>query len=202
MGGGKGGGGAEIPQEVEDAARQLIDIGEQQFELGLPLFQEGGRQGLDILQGGAGALRPAILRGLEAGRASGSEALVDLRENLTRQGITGTELQTQLAEARQGIESQVSQIPSRFLFPTLEATASESLRLPQTGIQNISSGLSGGASAAIPQPGSGGVLGALSGAAGSATGGLLAAQALSLSNPATAALAGGAALLGGAKGAK
>ena len=38
--GGKGG-GAEIPQEVEDAARQLINIGEQQFQLGIPLFEEG-----------------------------------------------------------------------------------------------------------------------------------------------------------------
>ena len=199
--GGKGG-GAEIPQEVEDAARQLINIGEQQFQLGIPLFEEGARQGQDILAGGTGALRPAILRELEAGRSTGSDALVDLRESLTQQGITGTELQERLAQGRQSVESQVSQIPLGFTAPTLQSTAQQSFALPQQGIQNIAGALSGGASAAVGQPASGGALGALAGSAGSATAGLLAADALSLSNPATAALAGGAALLGGAKGAK
>lgn len=200
--GGKGG-GAEIPQEVEDAARQLQEIGQQQFELGLPLLQEGGRQGVDILAGGQGALRPAILRTLEEGRRSGSQALVNLRESLTRQGITGTELQRRLAEAQQDVESGVSQIPFQFTAPVLQGGATEAFGLPAQGISNISQAISGGAASAVARPQAGGLLGALSGATGGGAAGLLAQQALNFSFPGAGAVLGGAgALLGGAKGAK
>lgn len=197
--GGKGG-GVEVPQEVEDASIQLGDIGREQFDLGLPLLQQGGEQASTVLGGGLGSLRPSVLQGLETGRSQGSQALTDVRESATLGGITGTALQDQLANTRLDVESQVAQIPSQFQFPTLDAAAQQSFSLPQQGIQNIATSLSGGASGAFAQPTSGGAVGGLAGAAGGALTGAQIGSVFPGYGTAIGAVVGG--LAGGAKGAK
>lgn len=200
MGGGKGGGGTQIAPEVEEASRQLQNIGQQQFELGIPLTELGAEQAAELLAGGQGSLRPTILQALETGRSQGSQAITNAREQATLQGLTGTALQEQLAQNRVGVESEVAGIPASFQLPILQAAAQQAFQLPQQGIANISSGLSGGATAAFANPASGGAIGALSGAAGGAlTGAQIGSMVPGVGNAAGAI---GGALLGGAKGGK
>lgn len=197
--GGKGG-GVDIPDEVERAAQQLLDIGIEQFELGVPLLELGAEQGQDVLAGGVGGFLPAIQNQLQEARVAQSQGLVQAREDLTRAGITGTELQNQLAQARFAAESEVGQVPAAFTLPLLEAATSEAFRLPAEGIQGIASSATGAASAALPGQQPGGIAGGLGGAA---SGALTGAQVGSIfPGPGTLIGAGIGALGGGAKGAK
>ena len=198
--GGKGG-SASIPREVEEAARTLQGIGREQLDLSLPILERGGADALTILQGGTPAsLRPAILSALESGRADASRGLTATRENLTRQGITGTALQEALAGAELGAAQGVAGIPSQFTQPVLQAGASQVLGLPAQGLQSLGSAASAGANAAIPGRQSGGALGGLGGAAGGAASGALLGSVVPGIGTAVGAVGGG--LLGGAKGAK
>lgn len=190
--GGKGG-GAAIPKEVEEAAGKLKGVGEEQYDIGLPIIQEGAKQAEDVLAGGFGNLRPSILRALETGRSQGSDVLTRTREDAALSGLTGTALQTQLARTRESVENDVAGIPSSFTYPVLESAATQAYQAPQQGLQNISSALSSGASSAFVNPSHGGALGGLSGAASGAATGMMVAGPYG-------ALAG--AVLGGAKGAK
>lgn len=190
--GGKGG-GASIPQELEDSARQLLDIGREQFDLGLPILQQGAAQGLDILGGGVGAFGPAIRSQLELARSNASAQNQQLREQLTTQGITGTALQEALAQNQLKTNATVADVPNQFLRPTLEAAAGQTLGLVPQSLQSIQSAASAGAAGAVPGRQSGGVAGALGGgASGALAGGLVA-------GPIGAAIGG---LGGAAKGGK
>lgn len=200
MGGGKGGGGASIPREVEQSAQQLLDIGEQQFDLGFPLLQAGAEQAGTVLGGGVGTLEPAIRSQLEQARSAGSQSLTNLRENLTRQGLTGTALQEALANQAFATEAAIADVPNQFLRPTLEAVAGQSLGLVPQGLQGISAAGSAGASAAIPGRQSGGIAGALGGGASGALAGSQLAGLIPGIGPIGGAIGGG--LLGLGKGGK
>ena len=194
MGGGKGGGGASVPREVEEAARVLQDIGRQQFELGLPFIEQGIDDARTILGGDIPAsLQPAIRQALEEGRVAASDEFRAAEANAARSGITGTALQDSLAGTRAAGESAVAAIPDAFLNPVLQEATGQLFGQTQQGIASLGAAASAGANAAIPGFQSGGLLGGLGGAA---SGALTGAQ---FAGPFGAI---GGALLGGAKGAK
>lgn len=200
MGGGKTGGG-EIPPEIQQAASQLRTIGEQQFALGIPQIRTGGEQAMELLQTGQlGALQPAIKQTVEQARSGATEQQRARREQLTRQGITGTALQEALAQGTASAESQIGAIPSQFTMPFLQQLAGPVASLPETGLQGIAqAGQLGGVSAG-PVRQSGGAAGALGGAAsGAATGAMLGSVVPGIG---TAVGAVGGGLLGGLGGAK
>lgn len=193
MGGGKGGGGASVPQEIEDAARVLQDIGRQQFELGLPFAQQGIADAQTILRGDVPAsLRPAILQTLEQGRRSASDQVQQLEKTAAQTGLTGTALQEAIAGQTLAGEQTVAAIPSQFLNPVLQDVTGQLFGQTQAGLQSLGSAATAGASAAIPGRQAGGLLGALGGGASGALAG-------SAFGPFGAAAGGILGLLGGAK---
>ena len=160
--------GAEIPEEIEDAADKLLKIGEDKFDLGFPLMQQGATNAQSILAGGVGSFGPAIQNQLETSRSQQSRGLTDLREDLTKAGITGTGFEDAMAQGRLGAEQQVQSVPNEFLRPILESAASESFGLVPQGLQGIASAGQAGAAGALPGQQAGGVTGALGGAAAGA----------------------------------
>lgn len=194
--GGKGGGGASVPKEIEDAAREIIGIGEEQLAIGLPLIQAGGNVAEEVLRTGTSpALRPAILSSLEATRRRGSEEIQGLEEALTRRGVTGTQFQEAVAPARAALATQTAQIPSSFGIPIFEQATSGALGQTGNALASLQAGATGGAAGAVPGRQSGGITGALGGGlSGAATGALIPGL-----GPAGAIVGG---LLGAGKGAK
>ena len=191
--GGKGGGGASIPREVEEAARVLQDIGRQQFELGLPFVEQGIEDAQAVLRGEVPAsLRPAILQTLEEGRRSAGEQVQQVEEFAAQTGITGTALQEALSEATLLGEQTVAAIPSQFLNPVLQDVSGQLFGQTQAGLQSLGAAATAGASAAIPGRQAGGLLGGLGGAASGALAG-------SAFGPVGAGIGGFLGLLGGAK---
>lgn len=202
MGGGKGGSAGEIPPEIQQASEVLQGIGEEQYQLGLPLIQQGANQALELLRtGNVAALEPAIKTATEQGRSTQSMALRDLMEQATRRGLTGTALQERMARGRVDAESAVADIPSQFTMPFLQQVAGPAFNLTGQGIQGIGqAGQLAGMAAGPAGPQSGGLVGGLGGAASGALGGsLLASQVGWLGGPAGAL---GGAALGGLFGSK
>lgn len=196
MGGGGGkftGSSASIPPELQEAAQQLLNIGESQFDLGLPGLQTGAGQANDILlTGSTPALLPITRQVTEDARSAATTGNRDLTENLVRNGISGTEFQNTVAAGNFAADSAISQIPLNLAAPTLEAAAGRTFGLTQEGLAGIQGAASGGSSGIIPGRQAGGVQGGLGGAVGGAGAGA--------SFGPYGALAG--ALLGGVNGAK
>lgn len=165
--GGKGG-GAELNEDVEEAAQRLLGIGEAQFELGFPLLEAGAQNAESILAGGVGNFGPAIRNQLELARGAQSQGLTQFREDLTRAGITGTAFEDAMGQARLGAEQQVASVPDEFLRPTLETAASQAFGQVPQGLQGIASAGQAGAAGALPGHQSSPWLGALGGAASGA----------------------------------
>lgn len=170
MGGGKGG-GAKLPPEIEEAARTQLGIGEERFALGFPLIQEGANQARDVLSGGVGGFGPAIRHTLEQARSTQSAGLTQLREDLTRRGITGSAFNEAMAAGRMGAEQAVAGVPYEFTRPVLETASGETFGLVPQGLQGIQGAASAGAAGAQPGRQSGGAAGALGGAASGAMAG-------------------------------
>jgi hypothetical protein len=191
--GGKGG-GATVPKELQNAAQSIIDIGEEQLGIGLPLLEAGGGIAEDVLKSGSSpTLRPAILSSLEATKRRGSEEIQSLEEGLTRRGVTGTQFQEAVAPERVKLANEVAQIPSSFTLPIFQQATQQALGQTELGLQSLQSGATAGASGSVPGRQSGGVGGALSGGvSGAATG-------FQIGGP-WGALAGG--VLGAGKGSK
>lgn len=169
MGGGKGGGGGEIPKEIQATAQTLRDIGVKQFDLGMPLIETGAGQAQELLKtGNVGALGPAIRSAVEGTRSAQSAGLRNTMESATQQGLTGTALQEALAGARIGAESTVAGVPAQFLTPFLSQMAGPAFGLPEQGLGAIGqAGQIGGISAGPGRSGggAGSVLGSAAGAA-------------------------------------
>lgn len=194
--GGKGGGSAGVPSEIQNAAQNIIDIGEEQLGIGLPLIQAGGQQAEDILTtGSTDALRPAILSSLEATRRRGTEEIQGIEESLTRKGVTGTQFQEALAPARANRAAESAGVPSSFTLPIFGQATGQALGQTENALASLQAGATGGAAGAVPGRQSGGVAGGLGGAVSGAASG---AQ-ISGGNPYATAVGG---ILGAAKGAK
>ena len=161
-----------MPQEIQDAAQGLINIGEEQLGIGLPLLQEGGTIASDVLRTGTSpTLRPAIRASLEATRRRGSDEIQALEESLARRGVTGTQFQEAIAPAREGVARQVAAVPSSFTLPIFQAATGQALGQTEAGLQSLQAGASAGAAGAVPGRQAGGITGALGGgASGAATG--------------------------------
>lgn len=162
---------AGIPEEIEEAAGKLLAIGEEKFDLGFPLMEMGADNANDILAGGVGNYGPVIQNQLETARSTQSEGLVDTREDLVRAGITGTEFNTQMTDARLGAEQEVAGVPNEFLRPTLEQAGQTAFGLVPEGLSGIQGAASAGAAGAQPGYQAGGWQGALGGAASGAIAG-------------------------------
>ena len=172
MGGGKGGGGGEIPAEIQQTAQILRDIGQEQFDLGLPLAQIGGNQAMQMLQSGnVDALMPGIRVAVEQERSNQSAGLRNLEEQIARSGLTGTAAQEMLARGRVGAESQVANVPSQFTLPFLNQVAGPAFNLTEQGLGSIGQAGQIGGMAAGPARAGGGAAGALGGAASGAMAG-------------------------------
>jgi hypothetical protein len=168
MGGGKGGGG-EIPKEVQDTAKILRDIGVQNFDLGIPLTQQGGKFAEELLKtGNVGAMQPAIGQAVEGARSSQSQGMQDILKDATLQGLTGTALQDKLAQSRIGAESAVAGVAPSFFTPFLQQVGGPAFDLPEQGLNAIGQAGQIGGVAAGPARKSGGAGGALGGAASGA----------------------------------
>lgn len=156
MGGGKGG-GAEIPKEIEGTAKILRDIGVEQFDLGLPLTQAGGKYGEELLKTGqVGAMMPAVQTAVEASRSSQSQGMQNTMEQATLQGLTGTALQERLAQSRMGAESTVAGVAPSFFAPFLQQVGGPAFNLPGQGLGAIGhAGQIGGVSAGPQGPSAG-----------------------------------------------
>lgn len=203
MGGGKGGGGggATVPPEIEEAAQNLLNIGEEQLGIGLPPLRAGGQVATDVLTTGSSeSLRPAILSAVEATRSRGSQEIQQLEESLTRRGVTGTQFQEATAPARVALADEVAGIPSSFTLPIFQQATGGALEQTGAGLQSLQAGLSAGASGAVPGRQKGGVAGGLAGAASGAASGAQIGSVFPGYGTAIGAVAGG--LLGGAKGSK
>ena len=172
MGGGKGGGGGEIPKEIQDTAKILRDMGVQQFDLGLPLIQQGAQQGQELLSTGkVGAMMPAVQSAVEGARSSQSQGMQNVFEQATQQGLTGTALQEALSKSRIGAESAVANVAPSFFAPFLQQIGGPAMGLTEQGLSGIGqAGQLGGVSAG-PARQSGGAAGALGGAASGAMSG-------------------------------
>ena len=156
MGGGKGGGG-EIPKEIQDTAKILRDIGAQQFDLGLPLTQQGGKYAEELLKTGqVGAMMPAVQTAVESARSSQSQGMQDVLKDATLQGLTGTALQERLAQSRMGAESAVAGVAPSFFAPFLQQVGGPAFNLPGQGLSAIGqAGQIGGVSAGPQGPSAG-----------------------------------------------
>lgn len=168
-GGGKGGGGGvQIDPEMEDLIRRQADIAEEQYQLGLPLFQTGAQQGLETLQQGyTPAMLPAIKTSMEQTRSQGSQTLDNLRESATKMGLTGTALQEALAGGRSAVESQTGAVPANFTLPFLQQSIDPALSNVLQGIQGTGAAGQSASSISSPlgDPAAGAMSGAMSGAA-------------------------------------
>lgn len=193
MGGGKGGGGGEIPYEIENAAERLRFIGEQQYNLGLPLLQTGAGQLEELLTTGTvGALQPAIGSTVEQARSGASNQLTQLRENLTRQGVTGTALQEAMAQGRAGAASEIGGIPAQFTMPTLTQIAGPLGNLTAQGVGAVGqAGQIGGMAAGPASPAGGGARGALGGAMSGAASGAMIGSVVPVIGTTAGAIGGG-----------
>lgn len=192
---------ASIPPEIEEAAGKLLQIGEQKFDLGFPLMEMGASNANDILAGGIGSYGPVIQNQLETARSTQSDNLVNMREDLVRGGITGTEYNAQMNDARLLGEQEVAGVPNEFLRPTLESAGQSAFGLVPEGLSGIQGAASAGAAGAQPGYQAGGWQGALGGAAsGAASGALIGTYVYPGLGTAGGAIIGG--LAGGLLGAK
>lgn len=199
--GGKSGDSAKIPQQLQDSAQGLIDIGEEQLQIGLPLLQQGGQTSQDVLNTGTSAnLRPAILSSVEATRRRGTEEIKNLEQSLTRKGITGTQFQEALAPAQVKRASEVAAVPGDIAAPIFQAATGQALGQTEAGLQSLQSAGTAGAGGAVPGRQSGGLSGAIGGGLSGAASGAQVGSAFGPYGTAIGAIGGG--LLGGSKGSK
>lgn len=166
MGGGKKGGGSNIPPQLGQISQELTQLGEEQIGLALPLLQGGAQVVQDIQQTGTSkSLIPFITSAIEQSRTQQSKQLEQLFEGLTRRGITGTAFQQAMAQGRLGAESASAGIPLQTVAPILEASSSQALGLTEQGLSQL--GIAGSILGGVPRGGGGG------GGKGASLGGLL-----------------------------
>ena len=168
MGGGKGG-EAVVPEQVEDIVRLLTEISGTQLQTGLPALQESSAIAQALLQGRIPeGVRPIATQAGEAARSAGSEGVRATEEGAARAGVSGTQLQEALANARFAAESQTAQAGAAPLAQALQGAAGSTFALPGQGLAGLqqAGSIAGGATNVTPQ--SGGVAGGLGGALGGA----------------------------------
>lgn len=168
MGGGKGG-EAVIPEQVEDIVRLLTEISGTQLQTGLPALQESNTIAQSLLQGQIPeGVRPVLNQATEATRSAGSEGVRATEEGAVRAGITGSQLQEALANARFAAESQTAQAGAAPFAQALQGAAGSTFALPGQGLAGLQQAgqIAGGATNVTPQ--TGGVAGGLGGALGGA----------------------------------
>jgi len=171
MGGGKTKGGG-IPAPIQEAAQGLLDIGNEQLGIGMPLLEAGGGIAQDVLRTGmSDAFRPAILSSVEATRRRGSEEIRGMESDLARSGVTGTQLQDALTPARVNLADQVGAIPSQIMAPIFQAGTQGAFGTVEQGLQSLQAGMHAAAAGNVPGRQTGGLGGALGGAlSGAGTG--------------------------------
>ena len=197
MGGGKGG-EAFVPEEVEGLVELLASISQGQVEAGLPALQEGANIASELLQGRIpAALRPVVTAAGEQARAAGSETVRQTEEQAARLGLTGTQLQELLADARFSAEANAAQAPLTPIAQALQGATGSTFALPAQGLAGLSQAGQTLGEATRLTPERGGAGGAIGGAlTGAATAAPLLGTPVGIP-----ALAAGA-LLGGISGAK
>lgn len=160
-GGGKGGGGPKIPREILDVTQAGEQMGQQQFDLGMPFMQQGGRDAQMLLSGGIPtSMRPAMNLATEAARKQGGMGVTATREAAQRQGLTGTSLQEALAGATLKAEMGAAAAPGQFGMDALQQTIGAVGKSPEQGINAINQALSAAARGVQQgQPGQGGAKG-------------------------------------------
>lgn len=120
--------------------KELGELTKQSYEMYRPLFGEATNQLLSLLQtGGTGALTPSIGRAMEGARVAGSRSLQDLNEQLSLQGITGTERAALRGQAQRDINFNISQIPLQIVLPLLQSIFGSTLGQPIANLQAATS---------------------------------------------------------------
>ena len=95
-----------LMEQSQGQVGQILDKGPGQFSNLTQSFQDALRSGAST------AYTPAINRATEAGYKSGSQALTQTREDLNRQGITGSDYDRVLSNALQTQFFNASQAPA------------------------------------------------------------------------------------------
>lgn len=134
-----------------DYTKELGELTKQSYEMYRPLFGEATNQLMNLLQtGGVGALNPSIGRAVEGARIAGSRSLQDLNEEMSLQGITGTERARMKGQAKRDMNFQISQIPLQFALPLLQSLFGATLGQSTANLQ-AGANLSGQMNAGVVQ---------------------------------------------------
>lgn len=135
MGGGIFGakGNPESNENLEKRSQELYDISK-------PLLQQSAGQVSDILQtGGTNAMIPSIQRAVEASLKATGQARQQASEDLTRQGITGTDYNSIISNMFQEGAFKTSQIPGTFYQDILSSFYKSLTGTPQLAIGGMGS---------------------------------------------------------------
>lgn len=160
MGGGKGGGAkVSIPPQLLDIAERLTQLSEKTFAISEPGLTGGANVLQDVLKtGGSQALTPSIQQAVEQTRSAASNATRQLGEDLTRQGVTGTEAARLLGESRQAGDIAAAQTGPGIALPLVKGAAAQSLGQVSPGLSALGGAgslLSGGITASSGGKGKG-----------------------------------------------
>ncbi len=129
------------PPVLIETAEELNQMGIDQYNLGFPTLERGAGIATDVLgQGFSKSLVPAITSLIQQSTMQSSQQMKTLQEQLVRQGITGTEYQSQLAGQRAQGGMAAAQIPFQVGQPILEAAGKTAFELPLKGMETEAAG--------------------------------------------------------------
>ena len=127
--------------EKPDEVGTLFKAATDRFELTRPLMEDATGQFQSILnQGNLGATLPLVSKAMESSRLAGSRTLQDTSENLSRQGITGSERARTMSQVAQTNNMNISQIPFLTLMPMIQQLFSSVLGQSAMGMQGMAAG--------------------------------------------------------------